>query len=115
MFHCSLFHLTQQGTVSGFGQVEIRLARLLGFLLEAVQDIDSLGDLGDVDHPERPVSVSDANFPHALANGGHWLPVSRLEPPLHLVELVSHFLSDRRWERSEVSEGATSEIQGFVF
>ena len=68
MSHCSLSHLAQQGAVSGFGQVEIRLTRLLGFLLEAVQDIDSLGELGDVDHPECPVSVSDANFPHALAH-----------------------------------------------
>jgi len=75
-----------------------------------MQNIDSLGELGDVDHPERPVSVSDANFPHALAHGGHWLPVFRLEPPLHLVELVSHFLSDSCWERSEVGESATSEI-----
>jgi hypothetical protein len=56
----------------------------LGFLLEAVQNIDAFGPRGEIDHPEHSART-DADFPHTVANAGHRLPIGRFKPKLHLL------------------------------
>src|ERR1022692_1713452 len=66
----SLAQLLRQVTVTFAGQIKIRLASLLGGLLETVQDIDRIGKPRDVDNTERPSRVPNPNLLNAGADTG---------------------------------------------
>src|SRR5581483_877115 len=91
-------------------QVQVRLAGLLGLLLEAMQHVDRTGELRHIDDPERTGRVPDSNFLGSLPNGRHRLPVLRLAPVLYLVQLVTGLAPCRNGEGAQVIESTAPEF-----
>lgn len=63
--------------------------RLLRFLGEGMQNQNDIRKFRQIDDPIGARIVMDAYFPHARADGFHRLPVMRIEPCLHALQVQS--------------------------
>ena len=63
----------------------------LGFLLEAVEHINCLSELGNVDDPVRPAFIANPNFSNAGTDVFHRLPVCRFFALLNSEQLLPGF------------------------
>src|ERR1700675_301052 len=68
-------------------QVYIRLASLLGLLLETMQHINCFRTCGQIDYAIGPGCVAYANLFHPRTYSFHRLPVLRFEASLHEVQI----------------------------
>ena len=75
-----------------------------------MQDIDRVGKLGDIDHAECSIHISNPNLSHTLADAIHRLPVVRVHPLLHLEKLVTRFSPRRSRKAAKVVQRSTAEL-----
>src|SRR5437762_6414914 len=54
--------------------------------------------------------ITNSNFSHALADGIHRLPVIRLAPTLHLIELISRFTPGGLRKCAQILKCAASKL-----
>ena len=57
--------------------------------LKRMQHVNRIRKCGDVDYPEHSAKIVYPNLPHTHPDGGHRLPVIRMEAALKPVDLVS--------------------------
>jgi len=55
--------------------------------LKGVENIDSLGESGDVDDAKRTCCVSNSDFPNARTDTLHRLPIVGIKATLHAIKL----------------------------
>ena len=94
------------------GKIDIPLGGLLGLLLEGVQHDNPVRQGGEIDHPERARALPDADFPDTRAHRRHRLPVVRLQPALHPVQLVAGGLAGIVGEVADAGEAVADELDG---
>src|SRR5574341_212597 len=95
------------------GEIEVVFRRLPRSLLKRVQDVDSLGELRDVEHPVfNPGANTD--LLHAQSDARHWSPVVRLQPALHAPELEPCYPPDIIWEAPDRLSGVPEPDQGLL-
>lgn len=54
-----------------------------------MQYVNEPGEIRHIDCPKSSRSIANANFPDTGTDGRKWLPIVRIDAPLHLVWLVS--------------------------
>jgi len=80
-------------------------------LLERVDNVDGLGELGDVEHAVFCARV-DPDLLYARPDARHRLPIVRLQAALHSPELESGNLSCGVWEAPDRVSGVPEPDQG---
>jgi hypothetical protein len=96
--------------VSSLRQFDILLARLLVLLPEGMQDIDAIGELGNVDHPPRPLNMHP-DFLHSGTHTWHRFPVRGLLACLDAVQFVAGYLPGVHRESPEIILAAANKVE----
>jgi hypothetical protein len=55
--------------------------------LKGVENIDGLGESGDVDDAKRTCCVSNSDFPNARTDTLHWFPTVGIKSALNAIKL----------------------------
>src|SRR5881396_3012300 len=86
------------------GEIEVLARRPPRPLLERVDNVDGLGELGDVEHAVLCARV-DPDLLYARPDARHRLPIVRLQAALHSPELESGNLSCGVWKAPDLVSG----------
>ena len=95
------------------GEVQVRFRSPLRALLECVEYIDGLIELGELDDAMLEVRTH-TNFANAEADHWHGLPVVRFEPALNPPELKSRHLSRISREAAQIVSSGPEPEHGLL-
>src|SRR6185437_15699438 len=90
-------------------QIQVSFCCLLRLLLKGVQHVDSLDECGDINHAKRSRFLAHTYLPYAGTDAGHRLPIDRIEPTLHTVQLITSLLPSIGGKGPHIIDGATHE------
>tara|TARA_B100000408_G_scaffold137948_1_gene130432 strand:- start:6436 stop:6777 length:342 start_codon:yes stop_codon:yes gene_type:complete len=97
-----------------FAQIDIFLGRLLGFLLEAVENKYHVTSTGHVKNPKGTVMVSNTDFHYTRANAWHRTKIVWLTSRLNFVYLKPRFSLSIQWEVTQPILGISDECNRFL-
>jgi hypothetical protein len=84
------------------GYVDVGLRSFPRFLLESVQHVHGIGELGDVDHSESATGIADSYFVSASAYRWHWFEVHRIAAELHAHQLHPQVVPHCAWHYAKI-------------
>ena len=101
-------------TISPSRQFDVRFARALGLLLEAVQHVGGRGEFRNVHHSERARGIRDVDSPHASADGVDRLSVLWLVSTGGPIELKTGLPPRSLRKRLQILECAPAKLDGLA-